>query len=90
MTADADIIQKRQQNVVAARNNERVLQARLNDAAILIDALFENLVFLDETGFNHYTTRNYGYSARGEPATLVVPTIRGRNKVRCAQFHLTG
>jgi transposase len=39
----------------------------------------ENMVFLDETGFNAHTTRRYGYSLVGTKSYRVVPANRGQN-----------
>lgn len=40
----------------------------------------ENLIFLDETGFNMHTTRKYGYSQVGNKAYVNVPAKRGINQ----------
>ena len=80
-----NISRKRLQRVVAARNSDRVVRLRAEYASVVVDLPLENLIFLDETGFNHYTTRNYGYSPVGTPATLIVPTVRGINQsLMCA------
>ena len=39
----------------------------------------ENLVFLDETGFNSYKSRYCGYSAKNVKAYRQVPANRGTN-----------
>lgn len=39
----------------------------------------EKLLFLDETGFNLHTSRNYGYSPINTPCVSTVPANRGRN-----------
>lgn len=38
-----------------------------------------NNVFIDESGFNLHMRRNYGRSSSGKRATIIVPTIRGKN-----------
>jgi len=47
----------------------------LNLRTIPMDKLF----FLDETGFNFHTSRNYGYSPINVPCNSYVPANRGRN-----------
>jgi hypothetical protein len=39
----------------------------------------ENMVFLDETGFNAHTTRRYEYSFVGTKSYRLVPANRGQN-----------
>jgi len=38
-----------------------------------------NILFLDETGFNLHVSRKYGYSPKNLPAFKLVPANRGRN-----------
>ena len=46
---------------------------------------FDDIVFLDETGFNKHTNRYYGYSVQNTPAFINVPANKGvNNSVMCA------
>ena len=40
----------------------------------------ENLIFLNETGFNEHTKRTYGYSLENHKAYITVPANRNVNK----------
>ncbi len=72
---------KRLEELTKERNSEKTLLTRkervqewLNDK----DMDFEsNCVFLDEAGFNLHITRNRGWSKKGTPAKIEVPTSRG-------------
>ena len=38
-----------------------------------------NLIYLDETGFNLHTSRRFGYSIKNIPTFTLIPANRGRN-----------
>jgi transposase len=72
---------KKLEKIPAARNSERVLKLRKErieewEATSELD-FAKNCVFIDESGFNLYTQRNYGRSRRGTPAKGIVPTAKG-------------
>ncbi|KAI0978187.1 hypothetical protein GJ496_011497 [Pomphorhynchus laevis] len=67
---------------------ERDTESRIDDRAVYasdISALGnENLVFLDETGFNLHTSRSYGYSPVNTKAFISVPANRNiKRSVMC-------
>ena len=61
------------------RNSDRVLEMRRHYAISLMPVLEESIVFLDETGFNFHTSRNYGYSPVNQKAFKIVPGNKRRN-----------
>jgi hypothetical protein len=72
---------KKLEKIPAARNSERVLKLRKErieewEANSELD-FAKNCVFIDESGFNLYTQRNYGRSRKGAPAKGIVPTAKG-------------
>ncbi|CEP16601.1 hypothetical protein [Parasitella parasitica] len=72
---------KRLEKITGERNSERTLKLRKKSVQewLADDEMdFErNCVFLDEAGFNLHITRNRGWSVKGTPAKVEVPTARG-------------
>ena len=65
----------------AARSSDRVLKQRKErieewEAIPELD-YGRNCVYIDVTGFNLHTQRNYGHSRKGTPAKSIVPTAKG-------------
>ena len=58
------------QEVIAKRKNFSLKYRGVSD---------NNLLYLDETGFNLHTSRKFGYSPKNIPAFTLVPANRGRN-----------
>jgi hypothetical protein len=50
----------------------------------------ENLVYLDETGFNEHRRRRYGYSPINTKAYITVPGNRNQNKSLMFAFGVNG
>lgn len=87
----------------AERNREDVKRARKDFATWLLQEgqMADNLVYLDESGFNLWTKRTFGRSRAGERAVRKVGGQRGRNLtlllaisprqgVVASKFHLGG
>ena len=49
-----------------------------------------NILFLDEAGFNLHTSTNYGYFPVNKDAVLYQPASRGRNLSLCAIISKNG
>lgn len=69
--------------------NERNTSERLDERSIYAAEIalfsFDNLIFLDETGFNQHSRRRYGYSNVNQKAYMTVPANRGtNNSLLCA------
>ena len=62
-------------------NSEQRIEDRYNWVRRLEDTntLLTDCVFLDESGFNLHLTRRFGRARKGQQATIVRPTQRGRN-----------
>ncbi|WUR04949.1 DDE-3 domain-containing protein [Vairimorpha necatrix] len=73
------ITRKRVSIIPVERNSLDKLNKRSIYAAEISRYSVENLVFLDETGFNAHTTRSYGYSEKNTKAYKNVPANRGQN-----------
>jgi len=50
----------------------------------------ENIVFIDESGFNHHLRRNKARSKRNTEAHVIIPTVRGRNVSLIGAMNLHG
>lgn len=81
---------KRLTRVPEDRNSDRVLEMRRQYAISLMPIQDESMVFLDETGFNLHTSRNYGYSPLNQKAYRIVPSNRGRNTSVLAAISIRG
>ena len=80
-----NISRKRLNLIPKERNTKNRLDERAIYAADISRFADEQLVFLDETGFNQHTCRTYGYSVVNTPAFINVPANRGINRsVMCA------
>jgi transposase len=73
------ITRKRLSLIPVERNSLDKINKRCIYASEISRYLPENLVFLDETGFNAHTTRSYGYSEKNTKAYKNVPANRGQN-----------
>ena len=62
-----------------ARNTPKNIDSRQNYAREVKFIANDNLVFLDESGFNLHQTRNYGYSPKNMKAYKIVKGSRGTN-----------
>jgi transposase len=74
-----EFTRKRLTLVPQERNSLRTIDARQNYCRYVNTIPEENLVFLDETGFNFHTKRHYGYSLKNTKCFLTAPANRGRN-----------
>lgn len=76
---------KRLSMIPEERNTLERIQARAIYANELINISHDNLVFLDETGFNQHTRRVYGYAPVNQKAYINVPANRNVNRsLMCA------
>jgi len=66
---------------VQDRNSVAVKEKRFDYAMRFLSEGWrsKNLIFIDEIGFNIWTTRQNARSRRGMPASVTIPTNRGRN-----------
>jgi len=73
---------------------ERNTCERINARAIYASEISmisdENLIFLDETGFNKHTSRNYGYSGINTKAYVTVPANKGTNRSLICAIDING
>lgn len=68
------------EDVPHARNEDRVLQQRVDYAQwFLREGVIGHCIYIDECGYNIWTRRSYGRAPRGQPARRVVNNQRGRN-----------
>jgi hypothetical protein len=74
-----NITRKRLSLIPEERNTQDKINQRAIYASTISNYSIENLVFLDETGFNKHQARTYGYSEPNEPAFRYVPANRGIN-----------
>ena len=75
------ITRKRLTLIPGEKNSAANLDARAIYASEVSRISLENLIFLDETGFNQHTRRKYGYSVINQKAYINVPANRNVNKV---------
>ena len=66
---------------VQEKNSDRVKELRFQYVGRFLDEgwRMSQCIFIDEIGFNLWTTRKFGRSKRGLPAYTVIPTNRGKN-----------
>ena len=66
---------------VQERNSDRVKDLRFQYACRFMkeDWRMSQCVYIDEIGFNLWTSRQFGRSKRGIPVNIVIPTNRGKN-----------
>jgi len=73
------ITRKRLSLIPSERNSQQNIDLRAIYAQDITRINNENLVFLDETGFNLHLSRKYGYSPKNSKAFQNVPGNRGVN-----------
>lgn len=76
---DMEYTRKRLSKIPSERNSDRVLNLRRiygQEISLIAD---ENILYLDESGFNMHVNKNYGYSPKNSKAYKIVPGNRGRN-----------
>lgn len=73
------ITRKRLIRVPLERNLDRIINLRYKYAREMENIDLENIVYMDETGFNRHTMSNYGYSSVNTKAYAAVPGNRGIN-----------
>ena len=66
--------------VLAERNTKDRIEARKVYSMDVSRIADENLVFLDETGFNEHSRRSYGYSLINTKDYITVPANRNINR----------
>lgn len=81
---------KRLQHVPINRNSERVINDRTLYCNNIAEVRDEDLVFLDETGFNLHTDATYGYSLANQPALIHRTAAKGSNVSVIAAIQVTG
>jgi transposase len=81
---------KRMKPIVAARNSEAVIQLRHEYCLQLVNIRDEDLIYIDETGFNMHTSPDFGYLPVGSSSWMTVPTQRGRNISMITAISLAG
>ncbi|KRH92097.1 putative Mariner transposable element, partial [Pseudoloma neurophilia] len=74
---EADYTRKRLEKIPIQQNSPAVIEKRRLYCIGLRQ--IEDLLFLDESGFNSGMTRNYGYSPRGKKSVLANEFSRQRN-----------
>lgn len=74
-----NVTRKRLSLLPEERNCERVIRERRIYSTHISNYNPENLVFLDETGFNLHTHRTYGYSFKNTKAYFKAKANRGVN-----------
>jgi hypothetical protein len=81
---------KRLSLVPIKRNSITKLDVRAIYCTDISRIPIENLVFLDETGFNNHTNRAYGYSPKNIPAFTSITANRGINRSCMAVIDING
>ena len=74
-----EMTRKRLTLVPRERNSTKILDLRQEYCRYISNVLDQNLVFLDETGFNLHTRQKYGYSLKNTKCFVTVPANRGSN-----------
>ncbi|XP_065663808.1 uncharacterized protein LOC136085893 [Hydra vulgaris] len=70
---------KRLKPIVAARNSAMVIGQRFLYCTHVSSINDNNIIFIDEIGFNLHQSRHHGYALSGSTPCITVPTQRGRN-----------
>ncbi|KAF7691533.1 hypothetical protein CDIK_2529 [Cucumispora dikerogammari] len=70
---------KRLCKVLDERNSQRILETKQIFCRDINTEADENLVFLDETGFNLHLTKNYDYSQINTKCFITVPANKNKN-----------
>ena len=79
MFKQMNITRKRLTHVPTERNSARVLEIRKIYGIEIQNVPINNVVYLDETGFNLHTCQNYDYSTKNSKAYVVVSGNKGIN-----------
>ena len=72
------------------RNSNQNKDTRAQYANEICNIMDDNLVFLDETGFNLHLTPRWGYSPRNSKCSVVVPNSKGNNVSVIAAIDING
>ena len=75
----AKYTRKRLTKIPVERNTPQMIGSRRLYARSVANIRDENLIFLDECGFNRHTSREYGYSPKNSKAVKFVNGNRGKN-----------
>lgn len=76
---------KRLVKVPIERNSLNVLNLREQYCRDIINISDNSLIFLDESGFDLHTNKNYGYSPKNIPAFITIPANKHKNiSLMCA------
>lgn len=81
---------KRLSLIPEERNTVDKIEARAIYAADIMRIRDDNLIFLDETGFNLHTRRSYGYSLTNEKAFITLPANRAKNRSLLCAIGVSG
>ena len=81
---------KRLTRVPVERNTPQMIENRRSYARGMANLRDENLIFLDECGFNKHTSRAYGYSPINTKAVKHVQGNRGRNISLLCMINVNG
>ena len=76
---EIEITRKRLKKKAAAVFTSSLMQSRKDYAREVLSINNNNLLFLDESGFNLHLTNHYGYSPVGVDAIKKIPSNRGKN-----------
>ena len=81
---------KRLKRIPVDRNSSLNINRRAEYSIDLSTIADENLVFIDESGFNLHLSSFYGYAPTGLTPTLNVPSNNGRNLSLIAAINVSG
>jgi transposase-like protein len=82
---------KQVRDVLAARNSPPTKERRFHYAKWFIEnQMRDKCVYIDESGFNIWTRRNYGRSKKGDRCFRVCDGQRGQNISLCMAIGITG
>ncbi|KRH94103.1 putative LTR transposable element, partial [Pseudoloma neurophilia] len=87
---EADYTRKRLEKIRLQRNSLACIEKRRLYCIGLRQIEDEDLLFLDESGFNSGMTRNYGYSPRGQKSVSANEFSRQRNTSLIAVISMRG
>ncbi|KRH93675.1 transposable element [Pseudoloma neurophilia] len=87
---EADYTRKRLGKIPITRNSPAMIEKRRLHCIGPRQIEDEDLLFLDESGFNSGMTRNYGYSSRGQKSVLANEFSRQRNTSLIAVISIRG
>lgn len=84
------LTRKRLSLIPNERNSLEKIDARSIYASDISRIPIDNLIFLDESGFNNHLTRSYGYSMLNTSAYVNVPANKGVNRSLMCAISSTG